>query len=149
MPRGRYVDARNWVNDHQAAGRANAAVGNVDAGSAQLNNFNNTGAAQHFNQVLGQTQHDNAQWNLETSDERAMQQLGHEQSLQNEAMRIRGEDVAGRNAAEMAKAGAMGRVMGGGGLLSGLTTSAPQKTAVNLYGSSGRRIGGTPLAGLA
>jgi hypothetical protein len=109
----------------------------------------NTGAAQNAAEHFGNTQAETNLWQTQLFDERAMQQVGHERSLQNEAMRIRGEDVAGRNAAEMAKAGAMGRVMGGGGLLSGLTTSAPQQTAVNLYGSSGRRIGGTPLAGLA
>jgi hypothetical protein len=148
MPSGRYVTQRDYNNDASHFQRAAFAT-RSDPGSAQLNNFMNTGAAQNAAEHFGNTQAETNLWQTQLFDERAMQQVGHERSLQNEAMRIRGEDVAGRNAAEMAKAGAMGRVMGGGGLLSGLTTSAPQQTAVNLYGSSGRRIGGTPLAGLA
>jgi hypothetical protein len=147
MPRGRYVDASNWTNDHQAAGRANAAAGRVDAGSAQLNNFNNTSAAQHVNQVLGKTQHDNSQYIFETNDERDQYQQNFERSLQDRAMGNKEAETRLKYASQDKMSAAMGRM--GGGLLGGLTTNSAQRPAVSLFGSSGRRIGGTPLSGLA
>jgi hypothetical protein len=147
----RYVSQANYNNDASHFARAAFAT-RADPGAAQLNNFMNTGAAQNAAEHFGNTQAETNNYHAQLSDARAMAQVAHEQGLQNDAMKVRAMDVAGRNAAEMAKANSRGggvTIMGGGGLLSGLTTSAPQQPAVNLYGSSGRRIGGTPLDGLA
>ena len=151
MPSARYVSQANYNNDAAHFQRAAFAT-RADPGAAQLNNFMNTGAAQNAAEHFGNTQAETNNYHTQLADERAMQQTAHEQGLQNDAMKVRAMDVAGRNAAEHAKASAMGRglnITGGGGLLSGLTTSSSQAPAVNLYGSSGRRIGGTPLDGLA
>jgi hypothetical protein len=154
MPSGRYVTQANYSNDMAHANRAMAAANRTDGGSAQLNNFMNTGAAQNAVQHAADTQHADNVWNQQLGDERAMQQVGFERGLQDRAMSDREAQTANSERDSARKYGSMnvmsnsiGRM--GGGLLSGLTTSAPQAPAVNLYGSNGRRIGGTPLDGLA
>jgi hypothetical protein len=155
MPSGRYVTQANYANDMAHANRAMAAANRTEGGSSQLNNFMNTGAAQNAAQQAADTQHADYIWNSQIGDERAMQQVGFERGLQDRAMTDREAQTANAERDSARKYGSMdvmsnslGR-MGGGGLLSGLTTSAPQAPAVNLYGSRGRRIGGTPLDGLA
>lgn len=154
MPSGRYVSQANFTNDMNHANRAVAAANRTEGGSSQLNNFMNTGAAQNAVQQASDTQHADYMWNSQLGDERAMEQVGFERGLQDRAMSDREAQTANSERDSARKYGsmnvmsnAMGRM--GGGLLSGLTTSAPQAPAVNLYGSSGRRIGGTPLDGLA
>jgi hypothetical protein len=139
----------------QAASRANAAASNVDPGSARLNNFNNTGAAQSANAWHGQIANAEAEAYAADAAADAASYVNWERSLQDRAMSDRerqtanaGADSARKWGAQGALANAVGGAMGGG-LLSGLTTSSAQKPAVNLYGSNGGRIGGTPLAGLA
>jgi hypothetical protein len=153
MPSGRYVSQANYNADMNHANRAAFAT-RADSGSAQLNNFMNTGAAQNAAENFSNTQHDTNLYHTQLNDERGMQQLGHEQGLQARAMSDREAQTANSERDSARKYGSMNVMstsMGqmGGGLLSGLTTSAPQAPAVNLYGSNGRRIGGTPLAGLA
>jgi hypothetical protein len=153
MPSARYVSQATYNNDMNHANRAVAAT-RTDGGSAQLNNFMNTGAAQNAVEHFGNTQHDTNNYHTQLNDERVMAQVGFERGLQDRAMSDREaqtanseRDSARRYGSMDVMSNSMGRMSGG--LLSGLTTSAPQAPAVNLYGSNGRRIGGTPLDGLA
>jgi hypothetical protein len=153
MPSARYVSQANYNNDMNHANRAVAAT-RSDGGAAQLTNFMNTGAAKNAVENFSNTQHDTNLYHTQLGDERAMAQVGFERGLQDRAMSDREAQTANAERDSARKYGSMdvmsnsmGRM--GGGLLSGLTTSAPQAPAVNLYGSNGRRIGGTPLDGLA
>lgn len=148
----RYGDA--YYNDLAAAQRANAAASNVESGGARLNNFNNTGAAQNANAAFGRTAAAEYQAAVADQQARADGEVQWERSLQHRAMADRenqtavsDRDSARKHGASTVMSNAMGRM--GGGLLGGLTTSSEQRPAVSLYGSNGRRIGGTPLAGLA
>jgi hypothetical protein len=155
MPRARYVSQANYNHDMNHANRAVSAANRTEGGSSQLNNFMNTGAAQNAVEHFGNTQNETNNYHTQLGDERVMAQVGFERGLQDRAMSDREAQTANAERDSVRKYGSMdvmsnslGR-MGGGGLLSGLTTSAPQAPAVNLYGSNGRRIGGTPLDGLA
>jgi hypothetical protein len=151
MPNGRYVTQNEWTNTNAHANRANAAVNNVDAGSARLNNFNNTGAAQNANEQVGEMVHANNNWEYQRGDEERQAQNGFERSLQDRAMSDREHQTAVSDRANAMKYGSMnvqsnalasGMQSMGSSPLTGLTASTPTP-GVDIYNNGGQRIGGS------
>jgi hypothetical protein len=149
MPRHAYIPNREMLQAQQHLNGANNAT-RAESGAASLNNFMNNGAAQNSANQLASHNATNATFHTELADERDQYQQNFERSLQDRAMGNKEAETRLKYASQdkmSAAMGSMGRM--GGGLLGGLTTTSAQRPAVSLFGSSGRRIGGTPLSGLA